>query len=268
MRSSQPGTFQLASPNSIITEQYRARQDDSEQLYHALAAKHERAEHQHHDRGGGGDRSAGGGQAVRDGRAIVATAVPFLEDPADQEHLVVHGEAEQDREHEHGHERLDRTGLVDPDQRRAPAVLEDGCHYSERRAGGEQIHHRCRERNQEAAEDGHQQQEAEQHYDTDEQRELARQHVAEVVEDGGLAAREHVDAGATLGRRDHLTSHRVQQVGGRDILGRALGVDVGDSHVGMSAHARREPRARGAQYAGRLCHGLLNAHERGPLCGT
>ena len=39
-----------------------------------------------------------------DGLVVVAGGGPLLADPGDQEHLVVHGQAEQDREHQHGQE--------------------------------------------------------------------------------------------------------------------------------------------------------------------
>ena len=55
-------------------------------------------------------------EAAGDREAVVAGAVPFLVDAADEEHLVVHREAEQDREHHHRDERLDRAGLVDTEQ--------------------------------------------------------------------------------------------------------------------------------------------------------
>jgi hypothetical protein len=48
------------------------------------------------------------------------------------------------------------------------------------------------------------QQEAEQHDDPDEQRELVPEHVAEVDEHGGLTADEHVQAAAALGRGHDL----------------------------------------------------------------
>ena len=60
--------------------------------------------------------------------------MPLLVDAADEEHLVVHREAEQDREHHHRQERLDRPGPVDADQAAPPAPLEDGGDDAERGA--------------------------------------------------------------------------------------------------------------------------------------
>jgi hypothetical protein len=48
--------------------------------------------------------AAGGGLAGADALAVVAAGGPFLADPGDQEHLVVHGQAEQDGEHQDGQE--------------------------------------------------------------------------------------------------------------------------------------------------------------------
>jgi len=79
-------------------------------------------------------RTGDNGVAVADGLAVVAPAVPLLVDTADEEHLVVHRQSEQDREHQHRQERLDRSRLVDTDQRRPPTVLEDRGDQAERRA--------------------------------------------------------------------------------------------------------------------------------------
>jgi hypothetical protein len=57
----------------------------------------------------GRDDSSRAGQAVRHCGGIVASASPFFPNPRRQEHLVVHGEAEQDREE---HQRGLSAGLV------------------------------------------------------------------------------------------------------------------------------------------------------------
>ena len=125
-----------------------AGEPDAEQLDHPLTAEHERREHQEHDRRRRGDRAAGRGQAVGDRGAVVPAPMPLLVDAADQEHLVVHREPEQDREHDHRQERLDRPGLVDAEQARPPAVLEHRGGDAERRGDRQQVHHRGRQRDQ------------------------------------------------------------------------------------------------------------------------
>ena len=121
-RFSQPGMRQLASPASIISagtstertisasSRTRAGQTHPEQFDDALAPEDEGGEYEHHDRCRSGDRRARRRQSVRDRLGVVAPAVPLLVDATDQKYLVVHREAEQDREHEHRHERLDRAG--------------------------------------------------------------------------------------------------------------------------------------------------------------
>ena len=46
------------------------------------------------DEGGGGDRSAGNGEAGVDGIGVVTALEPLFVHPADEEDLVVHGQSE------------------------------------------------------------------------------------------------------------------------------------------------------------------------------
>src|SRR5580700_5989819 len=111
-------------------EQHGSGQADADLADDLLAGQDERAEHQDHDGGGGDDDPAGGGLAGADRLVVVAGGDPFLADPGDQEDLVIHGQAEQDRDHQHGQERFDRPGLAEVKQPQAPAVLEDGDHHA------------------------------------------------------------------------------------------------------------------------------------------
>ncbi len=61
--------------------------------------QHERDEDGDHDRRGGGDHPGGAGLAGEHRPGVVTGSGPFLGHGADQEHLVVHGQAEQYREH-------------------------------------------------------------------------------------------------------------------------------------------------------------------------
>ena len=56
-----------------------------------------------------------------------------LADPADEEDLVVHGQSEEDGEHQHRHERRERCLSVDADVSAGPASLQDQRHYAVRR---------------------------------------------------------------------------------------------------------------------------------------
>ena len=78
----------------------------------------------------------------------------------------------------------------------------------------------------EAAEHRHQQQEAEQHDDADEQRQLADRTWLKSSKIAVLPADQHVQAGPALGGGHDLVADVVQQVRGRDVLRRALRVDV------------------------------------------
>ncbi len=97
-----------------------------------LELEHEAAEDDDHDRGRGGDDLGRGGQAVGDRRAAVAGAVPLLADPGEQEHLVVHRQAEHDGEQHHRHPRLDRARLH-AGEVAEPAPLEQGDDRRRRR---------------------------------------------------------------------------------------------------------------------------------------
>src|ERR1700689_2886419 len=83
-------------------EQDRGGQAEADLADDLLAGEDERAEYQDHDGGGGDDDAAGCGLAGSDGLVVVAGGGPFLADAGDQEYLVVHGQAEQDGEHEDG----------------------------------------------------------------------------------------------------------------------------------------------------------------------
>ena len=87
----------------------------------------------------------------------VASSLPLLVHAGDEEDLVVHREAEHDREREHRDERVDRAGLGS-EQSRAPAALEHGLDDPERSPDREQVHERRLYRNHERTEHDQQQQ--------------------------------------------------------------------------------------------------------------
>ena len=107
--------------------------------------------------------------------SVLSSAVDvLLADAAEEEHLVVHREPEQDREHEHRDEADDRQRLVDADAGRAPPLLE---HEHDDAVGGadrEQVHHRGLDRHEDRAEHDHQQDERQADDTADEQREPAQ----------------------------------------------------------------------------------------------
>jgi hypothetical protein len=80
----------------------------------------------------------GGSLAGSDGLVAVAGCGPFLADAGDQEYHVVHGQSEEDGEHEDGQERFHGAGLAEVEQVQSPAELEHGDQDAEGR-GGEQV---------------------------------------------------------------------------------------------------------------------------------
>src|SRR6185312_15414650 len=99
--------------------------------------------------------------------------------------------SEQDREHHHGQERVDRSGAGQTDRAAAPALGEHGGDRAERGDDGHEVEQGGDQRDQDAAEDGHEQDEREDDYDRDEQREFPAEGVGEVDRGGGLAADVH-----------------------------------------------------------------------------
>jgi hypothetical protein len=83
----------------------------------------------------------------------------LLADARDQEDLVVHREAEQDREHHHRHERGDRDLPVETDELAERATACEQRHDSVGGANGEQVHDRRLQGDERRAERDQQQQE-------------------------------------------------------------------------------------------------------------
>ena len=144
LRSSHFGSHQVRSPQSSITagsrtqtmrpgDQDRRGQADAELLDGRVAVEDEAGEDRDHDRRRRGDDLAGPGEAVDDGLARRLAVVDLLAHAADEEHLVVHREPEQDREHHHRHVGDDRDRAVEADRGRSVAVLEHGGERRRRR---------------------------------------------------------------------------------------------------------------------------------------
>ena len=119
------------------------RQADAEHLGRDVDVQDERREHADHDERGAGDHPSRRTDALDHGTLRVEVLAVLLADPAHQEHLVVHREPEQDREHQHRRQRHDRHGLVDADQARAPAPLEDRDDDAVRRSDTEHVEQRA-----------------------------------------------------------------------------------------------------------------------------
>ena len=137
MRSSQPGNHQLASPSSSIVDGTITMRISVASMKIALAKPMPNSlmmmlSPSTNDRKNVHMIAAAAvmTRAVADkpsATAVVlfAGAQVLLPDAREQEHLVVHREAEQDREHHDRQERLDRPFLADAHELFAPAPLED-----------------------------------------------------------------------------------------------------------------------------------------------
>ena len=132
-------------------------------------------------------------EAVGDRGGVVAGAVVLLLDAAEEEHLVVHRQAEHDGEHHQRRPRLDRSLLPDAEQARAPAPLEHRDHQAVRDADGEQVHHHRLQRHQDRAEHHHQQQERQQQHDAHDDGQHLERVRGEVADRRGQAADRRVE---------------------------------------------------------------------------
>ena len=103
--------------------------------------REDREDEDHHDRGAGDD--AGGAlDPVRDRVVHGLAPVEQLPDPAEDEDVVVHREAEQDHEQQQRHLRVDPCGGAEAEQALAEAVLEDEHEHPVGRGDGEQVEQR------------------------------------------------------------------------------------------------------------------------------
>jgi hypothetical protein len=137
-----------------------------------VLAEDERDEHRHHDRGSRGDDPSGLGQAVGDGEGVVTAPVVLLLDPRDQEHLVVHGQPEQDREDPDRQEDRHGRPLGDADEVAQWAAADRQCEHPERGGTREQVHRHRLEGDHDGAEDQRQEEERQDQDSAEEQREL------------------------------------------------------------------------------------------------
>ena len=120
---------------------------------------------------------------------------------------------------------------LDPEDRAQPAPLEHRHQHAEGGADREQVHGRGGQRDEQAAEDDHQQQEREHDHQSDEQGELVAEHSGEVDEDGRVPA--HVDGHPGTGHHcgDGHLSEVIDQLGGGGGLGRGRRVHGEQGHL-------------------------------------
>src|SRR6188472_464208 len=192
----------------------RHREADTELLDDRVAVENEAGEDADHDRRGRGDHAAGVGEALDHRLALVFVFAEVLAHLGQQEDLVVHREAEEDREHQQWHEADDRDRVVEPDQRGTPAELEDSGDDAVGGGDRDQVHRRRLDRHQQRAEGEQQDDEAEADDDRDHQRQLVADLGREIDVAGGLAADVGVGGGALQRGGDRRLTQAFDQADG------------------------------------------------------
>src|SRR5215207_8508422 len=256
-------------PHDRRVDEDRAREAEADQLERDVGAQRERPEHGDHDQRGGGDHARGSGEPLGHGAPRVAARQVLLAHAREQEHLVVHRQTEQDREHDHRYERRHRRRAVDAHQLAGPAALGQVGDDAVRGADREQVHRARLEPDHDRAEAEEQQQERQPDDPADEQRQPVGRRLALVHERRGGAA----EADRRPGVREHVGAQALDQVLGRRVLrrrrrdhadddrvarrARRRGGDRG--HAGLAAQALRE---RGHRVAILLVRGRRSQQQR------
>ena len=168
-------------PDDGGVEEDRDGERDADLLDLGQAGHREDQEDEDHDHGRARDRLRRVRQTAGHGGPVVMGLVVALLDPREQEHLVVHRQAEDDRQDQRRCQRVDIADVIEADQAVGPAPLEHDHQHAVGRAHGQQVHH---DRLQRQHDRPHQHQQHEVAEEQDEQRDLpqrAGDQVGEVV---------------------------------------------------------------------------------------
>ena len=255
IRSSHAGRCQARWPSRLIADGHQHHPDqghveqdggaetEPEQLAGDVRAQHERVEDADHDQCRARDDRRRAGHAGDQAGARVPAQPVLLPDPAEQEDLVVHREPEQDREHQHRRERVDRHRLVDAEPLRAPAPLEDGHEDAVRRPDADQVQRSGLERHPHRPEHRDEDQQRQQQHGRDEPRHPRLQLAGQVDLECRVAGDHHGTAVRVGDGRQHVRPEGVDEVGG--LLGLRRGVGQGGQHhdLAVRADGRRGDRA-------------------------
>jgi hypothetical protein len=226
-------------------------------------------ERREQDQGGAGDQPSGAADALHDGGGGGAGGVVGLAHPGEDEHLVVHREPIEEREHHHRDEGVDGAGGGDAPQARAVAVLPHQHQHAVDGSDAEQVEQHRLGRQQQRAECAGQQQEGDRGDDAKHQREAAVDGAGEVDVQGAAAADLHpgdgggglpnpgdgllARGGAGLGDRLDVDQGGAAATPG-GVVGGDRGVDAGHPcqagsdqmrRPGRSHEVRRRLRVRG-----------------------
>ena len=171
-----------------------------------------------------------------------AGAVVRLAHPAEDEHLVVHRDAEQEREDDDRHLDVDRARRLDaPDRLGSEAVLPDEDHQPPGGADRQQVQQDGLERQDQRAERARQQDERERGDQRDDEREVAVDGVEEVGALRGLAAGHDV-GGQRAGRcADAVERRAARRASCRPAVGMTVTSAVPSRRQSVGATAARTP---------------------------
>ena len=236
-------------------DQDRGGEAEADRLDDHVGIGDEAEEDAGHDHAGREDDPAYARHRSHDALLRPRAAHVLLADARLQEDVVVHREAEQDREHEQRDEGHDRHLAVHAQQAGADSLLEDEHHDAVGRGDREQVERGGDERHPQRAEHRHQEQHAEPDDHGDEDRQPAGDLVGQVLERRRGAADVDVHLRAARGAGEHVVAQPVDQLGGALVLGRALRDHVQDRGVA----ARRGLRRGHEGHVAVLRHGLLDA---------
>ena len=101
------------------------RKAKGDRLDGAGALRHEGEEDEEHDESGSGDYAGAIGEPAAHRLLRIAGVNEFLAHTGDQEHLIVHGEAEEHRHQDYRHEAQDGTRILDVEHIAEPSPLKD-----------------------------------------------------------------------------------------------------------------------------------------------
>ena len=265
------------APDDRRVDQDRRGEPDAELLEEQHRQRREDREHaDHHDRRAGDDARRRA-DPVRDRLVHRVALLEPLADPADDEHVIVHREAEQDHEQEQRDHGRDAGGRGEAEEALADPVLEDQHQDPVGRRDGQAVEHDRLGRDHDRAERDQHQQEREHEHERDHERQCRPDLVAAVRPLGGQPGDACLDVRHGADRlRDQRLAQELQRVVRRvvravavdrhgDVRDRAGLVDVDRDRLVRTAARKRPP----LEVRDRRSHGrrvdvrCLDDHVRG-----
>jgi hypothetical protein len=203
-----------------------------------------------HDDRGAGDDPRRDLDAVGDRVPSGQASVVRLLDPGHDEHVVVHGEAEEDHEREQRDPGLDGADIAASHEIRPPAVLEDRDHHTERRGHRQHVEQDRDPGDDDGPERDQHEQEGQDQDEQDHRDDGALELGVEVLREGELAPDVGLGAGHLAQGRGHdVVAQRLQRSNRRPVRSRARQGhgDLHDARVGIDVDDERLLHQAGRQ---------------------